>query len=67
MEFADLPCQHFRVRPEPEYFDILAVSIARAATCMPKLLAMTFHMTAANMERHSDYAGWGFHFREWNT
>jgi hypothetical protein len=36
------PLRLFRIRPEPELFNELAISIARAAVCMPKLKYMNF-------------------------
>jgi hypothetical protein len=64
-ELGNEPIHGFRIRPNPAYFDTLAVSIARAAACMPKLAALSFEILSIYCEDHQwgDYYGWGIHFR----
>lgn len=67
-EFGNEPIYQYRVRPKPAYFDSLAVKIARAAICMPKLNALSLDIPSYNAEYHSHYGyqHWGFHFRSGN-
>ncbi|KAF1992239.1 hypothetical protein K402DRAFT_1634 [Aulographum hederae CBS 113979] len=46
------PKHYFRTRPEHEYFNLLAVAIAKAASQMPKLKLLTFKMSA---DERKDY------------
>lgn len=57
------PYRLFRDRPKPDRFDTLAISIARAASCMPKLKSITLEISARNENAIDDYQGWGFVFR----
>ena len=65
------PLRLFRIRPEPELFNELAISIARAAACMPKLKYMNFefdslHRIGSDRFRYKHfltYEGWAFYFR----
>ena len=64
----DLPYRSFRFRPETEYFDTLAVSIARAAFHMPKLMSISLYMTSAKSPFHdrSNHRHSGLFFRAGN-
>lgn len=65
------PLRLFRMRPEPELFNELAISIARAASCMPKLKYMNFEFDSLNRNQSErfrykhflTYEGWAFYFR----
>lgn len=62
--FGNYPsCMHLD-RPDPRQFDALAISIARAVSCMPKLRSFTLQFIS---ERCPDlpyyHRGWGFFLR----
>jgi hypothetical protein len=67
-EHGNTPIYGFRIRPEVAYFDTLAISIARAAICMPKLNALSLEILSRHCESNTPggYHGWGFHFRSGN-
>jgi hypothetical protein len=67
-ELGNEPIHGFRIRPNPAYFDTLAISIARAAACMPRLAALSLEVLSIFFEtyRVGYYHGCGFHFRSGN-
>jgi len=55
------PIRSFRIRPEHGYFDSLAISIAKAASCMPKLRSLTWVLDSLNGRlgsRSGEYGGY---------
>jgi hypothetical protein len=68
------PCRLFRIRPEPKLFNELALNIAHAANCMPKLAYFNLEFTALHraedqngtFENFETYEGWAFYFRSGN-
>jgi hypothetical protein len=69
-ELGNEPIYGFRIRPKPAYFNTLALSIARAAVCMPKLAALSLEILShyyCEPYNEGRYHGWGFHFRSGNA
>lgn len=65
---------YFRIRPVPELFDTLAISIARAISCMPKLGYLDPEFSVAHRRPNDGdfydhfkiYQGWASYFRSGN-
>ncbi|KAF2446369.1 hypothetical protein P171DRAFT_430528 [Karstenula rhodostoma CBS 690.94] len=64
-ELGDYPTAITRVRPKPVYFDELSISVAQAATHMPRLQSITIEFVSHFTDRGdwTGYHGWGFAFR----
>lgn len=74
-ELGYCPARLFRQRPEPEVFDELAINIARAVACMPKLTYINMEFSAFHRDSNTNgafehfkgYEGWAFYFRSTNN
>ncbi|KAL5380165.1 hypothetical protein DPSP01_007965 [Paraphaeosphaeria sporulosa] len=64
-KLGDYPTAISHVRPKSVYFDELDISVAQAATHMPKLESMTIEFVSQSTDRRdwTGYHGWGFAFR----
>ena len=57
------PVRLFRIRPDHGFFNDLAISVARAASRMPKLESLTLVLSAPNSDTVDGYRGYALYFR----